>query len=237
MEQKAAKRFYKEVSCQAQPEGYEVYLDSRSLKTPAKQPLLLPNEAVAKAVRDEFDAQQDEIKPETMPVFSLASTVIDRVMTQRSTLDAEMVRYGLNDLISYHATAEEDPDLAEKQAAKWGAINHWLQAEYDVQFAVFTGIMPQSQPPEIEAKLSKIVMPLDMWRYVALYRAATLSGSFALGLAFHDKHIDVDALMQLSFLDEYHQEEKWGADEWAIERRDNIQREYEDAWHFLGLLD
>ena len=45
MEQKAAKRFYKEVSYQAQPAGFEVYLDSRSLKTPAKQPLLLPNEA------------------------------------------------------------------------------------------------------------------------------------------------------------------------------------------------
>jgi len=237
MEQKAAKRFYKEVSYQAQPAGFEVYLDSRSLKTPAKQPLLLPNEAVAKAVRDEFDAQQDDIRPETMPVFSLASTVIDRVMTQRSTLDAEMVRYGLNDLISYHATADEDPDLAEKQAAKWGAINDWLQAEYNVRFEIFTGIMPQAQPVDVSHRLTEIVEPLDMWRYVALYRAATLSGSFALGLAFHDKHIDVDALMQLSFLDEYHQEEKWGADEWAIERRDNIQREYEDAWHFLGLLD
>ena len=236
MEKKHAKRFYKQVSYVPKDGGFEVMLDARSLKTPAKEPLILPNEALAGAIRDEFDAQTEAIVPESMPIFSLAATAIDRVMTQRQTLDDELVRYGHNDLISYRCSAEGDAVLAAREAEKWGAIQAWMAETYQVRLLAFDGIMPQSQPAEIKPHLEAAVTGIDQWAYVALYRATTLTGSLSLGLGFVTGHLNVDQLMALAFLDDLYQEEKWGTDEWAVERRDHIQQEIQDAFSYLALL-
>lgn len=236
MEKKHAQRFYKQVSYVPKEGGFEVMLDERALKTPAKAPLILPNEALAAAIRDEFDAQTEAIIPDNMPIFSLAATAIDRVMTQRETLDDELVRYGHNDLISYRCSAEEDTVLAAREAEKWGALQDWMAQNYNVHLLAFDGIMPQSQPAEIKPHLEAAVRAVDLWRYVALYRATTLTGSVSLGFGFVTGHLTVDELMALAFLDDLYQEEKWGTDEWAVERRDNIQKEIQDAYSYLALL-
>ena len=184
MEKNHAKRFYKTVSYVAKDNGFEVLLDERSLKTPAGALLILPNEALAQKVRDEFDAQTQAIIPETMPIFSLAATAIDRVMPQRATLDDELVRFGHNDLISYRCGADEDPILAERQNKEWGMIQSWMADTHNIHLQSFEGIMPQSQPAEIQPHLEHAVRAIDDWRYVALYRATTLSGSLSLGLCF-----------------------------------------------------
>ena len=236
MEKNHAKRFYKTVSYVAKEQGFEVLLDERSLKTPAKAALILPHEALAKKVRDEFDAQIEAIVPETMPIFSLAATAIDRVMPQRATLDEELVRFGHNDLISYRCGAEEDPVLAERQNAQWGLIQSWMAETYHIHLQAFEGIMPQSQPSEIQPHLEAAVRGIDDWRYVALYRATTLTGSLSLGLGFVAHYLDVAGLMSHAFLDEFYQEEKWGADDWALERRTNIESELQDAQSYMALL-
>ena len=236
MEQKAAKRFYKQAEMVSLEGGFSVHLDGRALKTPAKAALILPSPQMAEVIAGEFNDQQDEIVPDSMPIFSLASTVIDRILPQRDTLDDELTRYGLNDLICYRASDDEDKELAAKQAQQWGAIQSWLAEDYGVVLQHFSGVMPQSQADNVAQKLPLIITPIDSWSYVALYRVTTLSGSFALGLAFRDKQLNVDDLMKHAFLDEYHQEEKWGADEWAVERRDNIETEFKDMWRFLELL-
>ena len=53
------KRFYKQTSWQRSGDdaGYAVYLDQRELKTAAKRNLILPTEAVAHAVAEEWRAQ------------------------------------------------------------------------------------------------------------------------------------------------------------------------------------
>ena len=236
MEKKHAQRFYKQVSYVPKDGGFEVMLDERALKTPAKAPLILPNKALGAAIRDEFDAQTEAIIPDSMPIFSLAATAIDRVMTQRETLDDELVRYGHNDLISYRCSVEEDAVLAARESEKWGALQDWMAQNYNVHLLAFDGIMPQSQPAEINPHLEAAVRAVDHWRYVALYRATTLTGSVSLGFGFVTGHLTVDELMALAFLDDLYQEEKWGTDEWAVERRDNIQKEIQDAFSYLSLL-
>ena len=236
MEKKAARRFYKNVDKTSQGDGHIITLDGRVLKTPAKADLVLPNQALADAIAGEFEAQSAEIVPDTMPIFSLASTVIDRIMTQRQVLDDEMVRYGLGDLICYHCEQEEDENLASRQAQKWGSVQAWLAQRYDINLATFTGIMPQTQSQDVAEKLPPIISAIDDWFYLGLYRITTLSGSLALGLGFVERHYNVDDVMALAFLDELYQEEKWGADSFAVERRDNIQREIEDAAKFLKIL-
>ena len=236
MEQTAAKRFYKDVSVQQQQDGFVVLLDERALKSPAKAPLCLPTIVLGEAIRDEFDAQEETIAPETMPIFSLAATAIDRVMTQRTSLDDELVGYGQNDLICYRCSVDEDKILAAREDEKWGEIQRWMAQTHHVPLQAFDGIMPQAQPEAVTPHLRKAITSIDDWRFVSLYRATTLTGSVSLGLAFIAGHIDVTGLMQLAFLDDYYQEEKWGADEWAVERRDHIQTELAQAGEFLTLL-
>ncbi len=76
------KRFYKSVDvAPAEPpaSGYLVLLDGRQVKTPAKATLLLPNEASARLVASEWDAQLEKIDPSQMPMTRLANTAIDGI--------------------------------------------------------------------------------------------------------------------------------------------------------------
>ena len=237
MEKKNAKRFYKTVSIQANDDGLQVLLDDRLLKTPAKAPLILPNQALAEAIRDEFDAQIETIEADTMPIFSLAATAIDRVSTQRETLDDELVRFGHNDLISYRCPVDEDEVLAARQEEKWGAIQSWMKDVHNVSLLAFEGVMPGTQPKEIRQPLEIAVRGFDDWRYVTLYRATTLSGSLSLGLRFAKGDFAVREMMAHAFLDDLYQEEKWGADHFAVERRDHIETELKQAHDYLALLE
>ena len=64
----AAKRFWKEARVDACEGGFTVTLDGRSVKTPAKAPLVVPTRTMAEAIAAEWDAQQVKVNPATMPV-------------------------------------------------------------------------------------------------------------------------------------------------------------------------
>ena len=63
-----ARRFWKTADIRPQGEGWEVVLDGRPLRTPGKLPLILPTEALARAIAAEWDAQTDVIDPNRMPL-------------------------------------------------------------------------------------------------------------------------------------------------------------------------
>ena len=95
----AKKRFYKSVLLA--DDGQTIQLDGRNLRSPAGSLLRLPTTALASAIAVEWRAQGDDIDPATMPLFSLAVTVIDRVKPQRDMVMAELAAYGGNDLLCW----------------------------------------------------------------------------------------------------------------------------------------
>src|SRR3712207_3070910 len=97
------KRFYKEAAVAEVPGGFEVRLDGRSLRTPAKAPLVLRGRALAEAIAEEWAAQGDEVAPNSMPMMQLASTAIDRVGPQREGIVEAVARYAETDLLCYRA--------------------------------------------------------------------------------------------------------------------------------------
>ena len=58
--------------------GYQVLLDHRVLRTPARHPLVVPSRALALAIAAEWEWQLKRIQPFTMPLMSLAATAIDQ---------------------------------------------------------------------------------------------------------------------------------------------------------------
>ena len=225
----AKKRFYK--SALLADDGLSIQLDGRILRSPAGSLLRLPKMALALAIADEWRAQGDDIEPPTMPLFSLAVTVIDRVAPQRDMVMAELAAYGGNDLLCYR---DVQTDLASCQHDQWQPCLDWLAAEHDIHLEIVTGIMPIGQSGAV--KFGPLIATHDDWQLGILHRATSLSGSLVLGLAFVSMKIDSDKMFDLAFLDELWQNETWGTDVETADRHGFLRTELQDAARFLAFL-
>jgi chaperone required for assembly of F1-ATPase len=223
------KRFYKSVSLA--DDGMLIQLDGRNLRSPAGSLLRLPTMSLASAIANEWRVQGDDINPATMPLFSLAITVIDRVTPQRDMVMAELAAYGGNDLLCYR---DEQNDLASQQHDQWQPWLDRLAAEHDIHLEIVTGIMPIEQSGAL--KFGALIAAHDDWQLGILHRATSLSGSLVLGLGFVSMMIDSDAMFDLAFLDELWQNEIWGTDFETVERHGFLRAELQDAARFLALL-
>ena len=227
------KRFYRNVTTDAGSSGYRVLLDGRAVRSPAKRLFSLPSKHLAIAIATEWDSQHDEIDPTTMPLFSLAVTVIDRVTPQRADLVAEMIAYGGNDLLCYRA---DDDELASRQASQWQPWLEWSDTILGAPLEVASGIMPVTQPVTSLDRFDAVLSQHDDWELGMLHRSVALGGSLVLGLAFLHGEIDQRKLFETAFLDELWQVERWGSDFEAEDRRGFIEGELNDVARFLSLL-
>jgi chaperone required for assembly of F1-ATPase len=226
------KRFYKTVSVTA---DRGIALDNRSVKTPAKAPLLLPNAALAEAVAEEWRAQEDVVNPHAMPITGLANAAIDRVAPDTARFAAGLAAYGESELLCYRAA--EPPALVARQDSVWNPVLDWARARFDVSFTLVTGIMHQPQPDETLARLSHAVAAYDAWALAPLNPVVTISGSLVLALAVAERHIIPDAAFDIAHLDELWQAEQWGEDYFATQTRDAHRADFLSACRFLDLLD
>jgi len=229
------KRFYKEVTLDTLSEGFGVFLDGRPLRTPAKTVMSVPSKRLAKAVQEEWASAGEDIKPEEMPFFSMAVTVLDRVTTQSETLCGELCDYAGNDVLFYRAGAEDNA-LDQQQAQLWTPWCEWASGKFGAQLAITNGLMPINQPPQWRGAVSGYLGQLSDWHLGILYRAVTLSGSFILGLAFFEREIDAAKLFRIAFLEELHQNEIWGLDSEAERRQKQIEQELTDLERFSVIL-
>ena len=227
----AMKRFYKQVLTGCSDAGWVIKLDSRTVRSPAGALLKLPSSELAMAVAREWMAQGETINPSSMPLFSLAVTVVDRVMPKQTAIINELTSYGGNDLLCYWA---EDEDLAGRQQQQWQPWIDWAGDVLHVNLRITTGIVPVTQP-EVSG-FEVFLQKLDVWRLGVLHRAVSLGGSSVLGLGFVAGRLDADQLFTTAFLDELWQNEKWGRDFEAEDRQNYIRTELDEAYRFLALL-
>ena len=225
------KRFWKIVLIEPSSGGYAIRLDSRPVKTPMRAELVLPSMAIAEAVRAEWDAVGDDIDPMMMPITGLANAAIDRIAADREGFIGAIAAYGETDLFCYRA---EEPDiLVQRQAEIWDRHLHWAQARYDVRFVVVMGIMHQQQPTATLARLKSAVAELDNWQLAAASKMVPITGSLIAFLALISGEVTAAELWPDLVLDELWQEEKWGADDFALKNRRDRQADYMAAARFL----
>jgi chaperone required for assembly of F1-ATPase len=227
----AKKRFYKDVTTDAGDDGWVIKLDNRTLRSPAGALLHLPSPALAAAVADEWRAQDEHIDAASMALFSLAVTVLDRVIPQQPAIVSELAGYGDNDLLCYRA---DDDDLAARQQQLWQPWLEWAESAFGVSLQVAIGIMPVNQLHA--GGFHDALQQFDAWRLGALHRAVSLGGSLVLGLGFVEGRLDAEQLFSTAFLDELWQNEKWGRDYEAEDRQNYIRAELAEAARFLQLL-
>ena len=211
-----------------------VALDGKALRTPGKNELRLPSAALAAAIAVEWDAQQRDIRPATMPLFRLAATAIDRTAAQRDLVVAETANYAGTDLICYRA--ESPPALAALQQAVWQPLIDWAALRYDAALAVTTGIIPTPQSPAALRAFAAAVTAQDDFRLTALHTLTAASGSLVIALALKEGRLDAEAAFAAAQLDETFQIETWGEDSATAACRQALAADIAAAARFIALL-
>lgn len=230
----AAKRFWKEATVGETEGGFQVLLDGRAVKTPAKSSLVVPSRVLADAMTAEWDAQEDAIDPNAMPVTRMANSAIDKVTVQHAAIADMLAAYGDSDLLCYRAT--EPRELVMRQAKQWDPILDWAVDSLGVRLTPVSGVMYAAQNAHSVRKLTDLVHALSPFQLTAFHDLVSMSGSLILAFAVINGRLDADAAWELSRLDELWQEELWGKDE---EAQALAQKKYAEfaraAWFFLAV--
>jgi len=225
------KRFY---TAAIVGEGRRILLDGKTVKTPGRRDLALPTDALADAVADEWNAQDREIDPRSMPLTGLANAAIDRVAPEPDAFARGLAAYGESDLLYYRA--EGPAPLVARQAERWDPILAWAQQRYDAVFELASGITHMPQPADSLARLNAALAARDPFALAGLSPLVTISGSLLIALALAEGAITINAAWDAATLDEQWQIEKWGEDSEAVAALANRRRDFEAGARFLALL-
>jgi chaperone required for assembly of F1-ATPase len=229
------KRFWKAVSVVPEGEGWAIGLDGRSVRTPARAPLVVPTEGLADAIAEEWRSVGETVDPRAMRLTGLANAAIDRVAPERQAFAAGLARYGEADLACYRS--DWPPDLVSRQAESWDELLAWGRRRYDVDFATTSGVLHVPQAPATVERLAQAVAELDSFRLAGLSPLVTIGGSLVAALAVLEKAITPEEAWDAVSIDDRWQLDQWGADEEALTMLKNRQRDFMAAARFLELLD
>lgn len=228
-----AKRFWKQATAETCDGGFTVRLDGRTVKTPAKRPLVVPTLAMAQAIAVEWDAQQGAVKPETMPVTRAANSALDKVAEQFDEVADLLIAYGGSDLLCYRATGPEG--LVERQAAGWTPLLDWAAQDLSAPLTVTHGIVHVDQPQASLDCLAALVRAYSPFQLAAFHDLVAISGSLILAIAVTRGRLSADEAWSLSRIDETWQAELWGVDDEAAALEASKHAALCEAARFYGL--
>jgi chaperone required for assembly of F1-ATPase len=230
------KRFYKAASVAPADagDGFALLLDGRPIRTPARNPLVVPTCGLAEAIAAEWNAQGEEVDARAMPLTGLANAAVDRVAPDPQGFARSLAAYGETDLLCYRAEAPQP--LVARQAEAWDPLLQWARRRFDVDFEVASGIVHRPQPEPALDRLRRAVAARDPFALAALSPLVTISGSLIVALALAEGAIGLEPAWAAAMVDEAWQAEQWGEDALAAAALAARRREFEAAARFLSLL-
>ena len=229
------KRFWKSAAAAPSESGWSVELDGRPLRTPARAPLVVAAEALARAIAAEWNESGETVDPRAMPLTGIANAAIDRVAPDRQAFASALVRYAEGDLACYRA--EFPRALTARQCESWDALLGWARRRYDVDFETTCGVMHVPQPENTVNRLGHAVAALDPFRLAGLSPLVTIGGSLVAALAVLEGARTPEEAWDMVTIDERWQLEQWGSDAEAEAALEARRRDFFAAAQFLELLD
>ena len=228
------KRFYKEVAVKPVENGFAVTLDGRATRTPGRVPVVVPNEALARLIAAEWDAQGERIDAETMPIVRLVNSAIEGGDDKVGLLRDEVIKYAGNDLLLYRADSPQE--LVEAEEAAWDDALVRLARHFGVSFQPTIGILHQDQPPTTLIKLADAVAGEQLLPITALVSITSLTGSGLLAIGLRHGLFTPDETWTAAHVDEDYNTRLWGELEEAVLRQQKRRRDFDAAVKVLELL-
>lgn len=208
------KRFYEHVTVIKTDGQFGIALDERPLKTPGKNPLSFNHEVFAERLAQEFDAQEKEINPATMPFYRLANTAFDGVATDMQAVREDIIRFSGSDLLCYRA--EGPQPLLDLQSKFWDEPLDWIAGLIGSRFVLAEGVMHVSQPKAATAGFGVLVGQFnDPLGVSAFHVMTTLTGSSILALAVMNAKMSPQQAWAAAHVDEDWNIAHWGEDPYA----------------------
>src|SRR3954453_2129424 len=97
------RRFYETAGVTERDGAFELVLDGRPARTPARKPVAVPTRALGEALAAEWQRQGSVIDPAAMPLTRIVNSAIDGVAPQRAAVTADIAKYAGSDLVCYRA--------------------------------------------------------------------------------------------------------------------------------------
>ena len=212
------RRFYERATAEAVEGGFTIALDGKPARTPARNAITLPNQALAQALADEWQAQLEFIDPSNMPLTRMVNSAIDGVVREMELVRAEVTKYAGSDMLCYRAG---DPRaLVDEQAQMWDPLLTWAHEELGARFICAEGIIFATQPETAIEAVRRVVdairSPIAL---AALHVMTTITGSVVLALAVARGRLSAQEAWAAAHLDEDFQMRAWGEDAEALARR------------------
>jgi chaperone required for assembly of F1-ATPase len=221
------KRFWTAAACVAAHEdggeGFAIHLDGKPVRLPTGAALRVATRELGEALAAEWQAAGGapggEMSWEDVPLTRLTGTAAERIAPDPAATIAAIAKYAETDLLCYRA---EDDDLAARQEAAWQPWLDWAAQECGAGLRATRGIMPVRQSPAALDALHAAVARLSPVALSALGVLVPALGSCVLGLAVLHGLLTAAEAHRLAVLDELFQEERWGLDWEAEERREKV---------------
>ncbi|OLY47338.1 ATP12 family chaperone protein [Bartonella apis] len=230
------KRFYKEAFVKEVGGEFAVVLDGKTVKTPARHKLVLPNRALAEIVAHEFNSQRQTIDPAKMPVTRLVNSILDGVVDNMDVVRHDILEFVGNDMLFYRADSPKE--LVERQHHHWDPILEWIRKDYGARFMLTEGVMFVKQPDDSISAIGEALEAIESpYVLAALHSITTLCGSALLALAVWKGKISLPEAWKLAHLDEDWTIEHWGEDAEAKEKRAYHRAEYEAAAATIAAIE
>ena len=217
------KRFYKDVAVALVEGGWQVTLDERGVKTVKGARQVVPSEARANALADEWSGQGDKIEPASLVLRDMADFAIDLVSADRSGTICKLVEYGETDTLCYRADPEDA--LYKQQQDQWEPILRSVEKRHNLRFHRISGVIHKSQPVETMEKLRRLLSGMDSFILAGLQNTASLAASLCIALETAREDSNPEELWRLASLEEEWQAQLWGRDDQAearLARRGNV---------------
>ncbi|CAN0901712.1 ATP synthase mitochondrial F1 complex assembly factor 2 [Linum grandiflorum] len=209
------KRFYKQVTTREADDGngWTVMLDYRTLKTPSKRPLKLPNLSLAKAIAAEWDYQQtDGIRPFTMPLMRLACTALERVPITRPKIIDNLMKKFNQDLVFCRAPWDNNltTDVYERQVDKLDPLLQWVKSEFGFKPVVYSSFFGGKQDEGLVKAIENLLKSTTNCELAALDALASSAHSLVIAVGIFRGKLDIEEAIELIRLEEDFQVDRWG---------------------------
>ena len=235
------KRFYKDVRVvPLAGVGYEIHLDGRPVRLSETKAVLRVSRAIiADAVAREWEAQDGDILPDTMPIMQIVSTCLERVASQRLQMQAQILRYVDTDLLFYRA--DEAEPLSVLQARAWDPLLDKFKSYCGVDLSVTTALVALEQDRALHDYIADVMGCYSDEEFTVFQIVVSLLGSVVSGILFMRGDLQPQEALAMSRVEERYKDQLYDAETYgpdpSIEKADKVAiRDLEACRRYLSLI-
>ena len=190
----------------------------------------MPTKNLAAAILNEWNTQDTEVNPKSMPLTRLANSTLDKTQEKRESVIEKICSYAHTDAVCYQI--EEPKDLAERQETEWVPLLEWIYEEWSIKLSITKGITPIEQTKETIERVLGVVSSYNDFGLTSLHALTDGCGSIVIALALMKGQIDIERALCCATLEQQYQMSLWGEEPAILCQHNELREDISNASQF-----